>query len=239
MDNLPTYTAEASRHANTNSVSPDYEHYAPMNSVRTLQLLQVDRKHQNFSFPPETSHFNYSIRVNDSTGLIKKPDLIIARESGTLEKVGEGRFEKYSQGTMIKYAESGKTHDLKLESSLSQRFVVTASGIALWWWQPSQRNKDVAEVVTSDNELIAQFTYSGEHVLFGRDVKDNTVLGVLEVDEQHAAQRAVLDELVSITAVLVERARRRGRNLRGYEGTGPRASLAAGFSGGIVNGPAG
>jgi len=97
----------------------------------------VNRKHQIFSFPPGSSPFHYSIQVNDSSSLIKKPDLIISRDSGTLEKVGEGRFEKYCPGITLKYPECVKIHDLQLESSLSQRFMITMDGKALWWWQPS------------------------------------------------------------------------------------------------------
>ena len=220
LDAAPSYTAEFS---------------CPVPNFQTLQLLHVNRKQRTFSFPPETSSFHYSIQVNDSSGLIKKPDLIIARDSGTLEKIGEGRFEKYGPGTAIKYFESGQTHDLQLESSLSQRFMITHDGNPLWWWQPSQRDTKVAEVVTAGNEFMAQFTYSaGGHSLVGRDVKDDTVLGVLEVGGRYACQPAVLDQIVSMTAVLVERAKRRGRNQRGYEGTSPITSLAMGGPGGSM-----
>ena len=223
METLPSYTAEAPGAVGSNA---EPERYAAMRSVQTLQLLHVNKKHQTFSFPPGTCSFQYSIQVRDNSGLMKKPDLTIARESGTLKKVGEGRFEKYGAGTTIKYLESGMIQDLQLESSLSQRFMVTVDGKLQWWWQPSQGDKLVAEVVTAENDLMALFTYSGEHVLVGRDVKDDTVLGVLEIDAKYASQPSVLDQLVSMTVVLVERARRRGRNLRGAEGTSPRVSLA-------------
>ena len=235
METLPSYTAEAHRPANSDT---ELESYSSITPVQTLQLLHVNRKLQTFSFPPGTSSFQYSIQVNDSSGLIKKPDLIIARESGTLEKIGEGRFEKYGPGTTIKYIESGMVQDLQLESSLSQRFMITVDGRAQWWWQPSRSNKYVAEVVTAGNELMGLFTYSGDHVLVGRDVKDDTVLGLLEIDMKYANQQSVLDRLVSMTVLLVERARRRGRNLHGADGTSPLATLAASAaSGGVASGP--
>ena len=224
-DLTPSYE-EASR---STTYHPVQEYYAPMQSIRTLQLLHVSRKVQTCSFPPGANNFHYSIKVHDSQTLIKKPDLIIGRESnGLIDKVGEGKFEKYGAGTTIEYSESKEIHDLQLESSLSQRFMITVGGIPLWWWQPSRRNKEIAELVTDRNELVAQFTYSGEHTLLGRDVKDDTVLGVLEVDGHYASQRNLLDQLVCTTVVLVERGRRRGRNLRGAEGTSPMFGLASG-----------
>lgn len=224
LDFAPSYE-ETSGSTSYNSV-PGY--YAPMKSVQTLQLLHVNRKIQTFSFPPGTYDFHYSIKVRDNQNLFKKPDLLIGRErNGIIERVGEGRFEKYGPGTTIKYFESGILQDLQLESSLSQRFMITIDGKPLWWWQPSRRDKQVAEVVTDTSKLIAQFTYTGEHTLVGRDVKDDAVLGVLEVDELYASQREVLDQLVSMAALLVERGRRRGRNLRGTEGTSPMAGLAS------------
>ena len=225
IEPAPSYTPETSGSTSHDQMQ---DSCLPIGPAQSLQLLYVNRKSQTVSFPPETASFHYNVHVNDSSGLIRKPDLIISREDGGLvEKVGEGRFEKYGPGTTIKYPESGAIHDLQLESSISQRFMITLDGKALWWWQTSRRDNRVAEVVTSGNEIIAQFTYSGIHTLVGRDVKDDTVLGVLEVGDQYASQPAVLDQLVSMTVVLVERGRRRGRNLRGVEGTNALAGMVS------------
>ena len=220
---VPSYTSE--------SYAPSHPPEGLFPPTQTLQLLHVNNKQQKFSFPPETSQFQYDIKVHQNTGFLKKPDLLVSRDIGTLEEIGEGRFEKYGPGTTIKYSESGETHDLQLESSLSQRFVVTVDGKALWWWQPSRHSKLVAEVVTARNELMAGFTFSGEHTLVGRNVKDDTVLGVLEVGEQYVKRREVLDQLVSMTVVLVERGKRRGQNLRAIERTSP---IASSLSSGMV-----
>ena len=212
------------------------ENYAPMKSGQSLQLVHVNRKLQTLSFPPGLTSHNYNVKINDGTGFLNKPDLLISRGSGTLEKIAEGRFEKYGPGTTIEYSKSGKTHDLQLETSQSQRFMVTVDGRPLWYWQPSQQDKYLVQVVTAANGLVAQFIYSGEHTFVGRDVKDDTVLGVLEVAEPYASQEAMLNQLVSMTIVLVERSKRRGRKLHGTEGTRPMMSLAlnGGYYGGTV-----
>lgn len=91
--------------------------------------------------------------------------------------------------------------------------MATVNGKPLWCWQPSQRDGYFVQVVTAAKGLLAPFTYSGENTLVGRDVEDDTVLGVLKVNEPHASQQAVLDQVVSMTDVLVESSKRRGRKL--------------------------
>ncbi len=228
---VPQYSELPSHSTSSNLLQ---ENYAPMKSGQSLQLVHVNRKLQTLSFPPGSSSHNYNVKINGGTGFLNKPDLLISRDSGTLEKIAEGRFEKYGPGTTIKYSESGKIHDLQLETSQSQRFMVTVDGKPLWFWQPSQEDKYLVQVVTAANGLVAQFTYSGEHTFVGRDVKDDTVLGILEVAEPYASQQAVLDQLVSMTVVLVERSKRRGRKLHGSEGTRPMNSLA--LNGGYYGG---
>lgn len=60
----------------------------------------------------------------------------------------------------------------------------------------------------------------------GRDVKDDTGLGSLEVSEE-AYEQGVVDQMVCMTVVLVERTKRRGRKLKGSEGGAPMASLGS------------
>ena len=109
-DPAPSYIADASESTNYDLTQGSY---LPMRSAQTLQLLQVNRKRMTFSFFPETTPIRFEVHVNNSSGLIKKPDLVISRENcGLVENVGEGRFEKYGLGTTIKYSDSGKTHDL-------------------------------------------------------------------------------------------------------------------------------
>lgn len=212
------------------------EHYAPTNSSQVLRLIHVNRKLQTLCFLRGATSHSYNVKVNDGRGFFDKPDLRISRDNGTLEKIAEGRFEKYGLGTTIKYSESGKIHDLQLETSQSQHFMVTVDGKLLWYWQPSQEDRYLVQVVTAAKGLMAQFTYSGEHTFVGLDVKDDTVLGVLEVNEPYASQQAVLDQVVSMTVVLVERSKRRGRKLHGAEGSRPMMSLApnGGYYGGTV-----
>ncbi len=79
-------------------------------------------------------------------------------------------------------------------------------------------------MVTTSNRLPAEFTYSGEHTFMGRDITDGAVLETLEVSEE-GFEQGVLDQVVCITVVLVERAKRRGRFLKGADGGAPMTGL--------------
>ncbi len=193
-----------------------------MTSFKTLQLRRVSSSVETFYVEQGDPYATgYSIKVRNSTNFLNKPDLVITREQNHLStKVGEGRFEKYSAVTTLKYPESGVAQDLQLESHQSQRFAVNVNGKPCWWWQPFKVRKYRAEMVTTSNRLLAEFTYSGEHTFMGRDVTHGAILGTLEVGEE-AFEQGVLDQVVCITVVLVERAKRRRSILKGADGGAP------------------
>lgn len=225
FDALPAYSAQPFGPA-VASPNPQMDYYPPMTSFKTLQLRRVSSSVETFYVEQGDPYATgYSIKVRNSTNFLKKPDLVITREQNQLStKVGEGRFEKYSAVTTLKYPESGVAQDLQLESHQSQRFAVNVNGKPCWWWQPSKVSKYRAEMVTPSNRLLAELTYSGEHTFMGRDVTDGAVLGTLKVSEE-AFEQGVLDQVVCITAVLVERAKRRGRILKGADGGAPMTGL--------------
>lgn len=82
------------------------------------------------------------------------------------------------------------------------------------------------EIVTPSNRLMAQFTYTSEDTFIAKNIKDSTVLGTLEVAEA-ASQQCVLDQVVCTTVVLIERAKRRGQNLRKSDIMVPTTGLGA------------
>lgn len=225
FSSVPAYSSQSSQPASSN---PQIDYYPPMDSFTTLQLRQVSSSIQTLYIGQGDPYAaSYSIKVRNITNFLNKPDLLISRELNKIStKVGEGRFEKYSPGTTIKYLDSGIIQDLKLEDHRSQRFIVTVNGQPVWWWQPSKVDKYRMEIVTSSNRLLARFAYSGEHTFMGRDVKHGTTLGNLEVS-QEAYEKGVVDQVVCMTIVFVERTKRRGRKLKGSEGGAPMTSLGS------------
>lgn len=142
----------------------------------------------------------------------------------------EGRFEKYCPVSKIKDRESKKIEELRLENHETQRIIGTIDGIPLGWWQPSQVDKLLVEIVTPSNELIAQFVHSNDHNFSNKVIKFGTVRGELQVNEQFASNQTVLDQVVCMAVTLTEREKRRQHKLRGEEGTAPATSLKAGIT---------
>ncbi len=212
------------------SSSPPRASYLPMQSYQSFHLKQLSSKVQTLTFDqPHPNHPTYNIETRTTSFLGLKPDLDISREHNNIsQKVAKGNFEKYSPVSKIKYRESKKVEELRLEDHETQRIIATIDGTPWGWWQPSQVDSLLVEVVAPSNEIIARFVYSNDHNFSDKVIKFNTVLGELQVDEQHASNQTKLDQVVCMVVTLIEREKRRQHKLRGEEGTAPAASLKAG-----------
>ena len=212
------------------SSNPPLASYPPMKRYQSLQLKQISSKAQVLTFDqPDPSHPTYNIETTSTSFLGHKPDLAISREYNNIaQKVAEGHFEKYNPVSKIKYRESKKVEELRLEDHQTQRTIGILDGTPWGWWQPSQVDNLLVEIVSPSNELIARFVYSNDHNFTDKVIKFDTVLGELQVNEHYASDQAVLDQVVCTTVTLVEREKRRQHKLMGEEGTAPVASLKAG-----------
>ena len=214
------------------SSNPPQPSYPPMESYQSLHLKQICSKAQTLTFDrPHPTHPTYNVEITSSTLLGHKHDIAISREHNNVsQKVAKGNFDKHHDVSRIKYRQSKKIEDLRLESHQTQRVIGTINGILWGWWQPSQVDNLLVEIVAPSHEIIARFVYSNDHSFSDKIIKFGTVLGALQVDEQYANNQAVLDQIVCTTLTLVEKEKRRQRNLRREEGTPPVASLTAGIT---------
>ena len=212
--------------------NPPQAFYPPMKSYQSLHLKQISSKAQILTFDqPHPTHPTYNIEITSTSFLGRKPDLAISRVHNNIsQKVAEGRFEKYSPVSKIKYHESKKMEELRLENHQTQRVIGTIDGMPWGWWQPSQVDNLLVELVAPSNELIARFVYSNDHNFSEKVIKFGNVLGELQVDEQYASNETALDQVVCMTVTLIEREKRRQHKLKGEEGTAPVASLKAGIT---------
>lgn len=213
------------------SFNPPQASYPPMKNSQSLRLTQISSKAQTLTFDqPHPTRPTYNIETTSTSFLGHKPDVAISREHNNIsQKVAEGNFEKYHPISKIKYRESKKVEDLRLENHQTQRICGTIDGMPWGWWQPSQVDNLVVEIVAPSNELFARFIYSNDHNFSDKIIKFGTVLGELQIDEQYVSDQIVLDQVVCTTVTLVEREKRRQHKLRGEEGTAPVASLTAGI----------
>lgn len=211
------------------SSNPPLASYPPMKSYQSLHLKQISSKAQVLTFDqPHPTHPSYDIKLTSTSFL--KPDLAISREHNNIaQKVAEGHFEKYNPVSRIKYHDSHKVEEFRLEDHQTQRSIGTIDGIPWGWWQPSQVDNLLVEIVAPSNELIARFVYSNDHNFSDKVIKFDTVLGELQVNEEYASDQTLLDQVVCTTVTLVEREKRRQQKLRGQEGTAPVASLKDGI----------
>lgn len=214
------------------SSNPPQASYPPMKTYQSLHLKQISSKAQILTFDqPHPTHPTYSIETTSTSFLGHKPDLAISREHNNIsQKVAGGNFEKYNPVSKIKYRDLKKVEELRLEDHQTQRTIGTIDGMPWGWWQPSQVDNLLVEIVAPSNELIARFVYSNDHNFSDKVIKFGTVLGELQVDEQYASNQTVLDQVVCMTVTLVEREKRRQHKLRGEEGTAPVASLKVGIT---------
>ena len=212
--------------------SPPQAFYSPMKGYQSLHLKQISSKAQTLTFDkPHPTHPTYSIETTSTSFLGHKPDLAISREHNQIsQKVAEGNFEKYQAVSKVKFRESEQVEELRLEDHQTQRVVAILDGELWGWWQPSQADNLLVEIVAPSNELIARFVYSNDHNFSDKVIKFGTVLGELQIDDQYASNQSVLDQVVCMTVTLVEREKRRQHKLRGEEGTAPVTSLNAGVT---------
>ena len=211
------------------SSNPPQASYPPMKSYQSLHLKQLSSKAQILTFDQQyPTHPTYNIETTSTSFLGHKPDLAISREHNNIsQKVAAGNFEKYQPVSTIKYRESKKVEELRLENHQTQRIIGIIDGMPWGWWQPSQVDNLLVEIVAPSNELIARFVYSNDHEFSDKVIKFNTVLGELQVDEQYASNQTLLDQVVCMTVTLIEREKRRQHNLRGEEKTAPVTRLKA------------
>ena len=208
-------------------------------SFQSFHLMQISSKAQILTFDqPHPTHPIYSIEaaasfsfINHNSFLNHKPDLAIVRQYDNIsQKVADGNFEKNGTTSRIKYHETKKVEELRLEDHQTQRTVGTIDGILWGTWQPSQVDRLLVEIVAPSNELIARFVYSNGHNITDKLIKFNTVLGELQVDQQYVCDLTVLDQVVCTTITLVEREKRRLHKLMAEGKAAPAASLKARIS---------
>ncbi|CAD6587641.1 MAG: hypothetical protein ASARMPRED_003211 [Alectoria sarmentosa] len=230
--NFPSINYALDRGSPEASSNPPPASYPLMKSYQSLHLKQISSKAQIVTFDqPHPTHPTYNIETTSTSFLGHKPDLAISREHNKIsQKVAQGNFEKYNPVSKIKYRESNKVEELRLENHHTQRVIGTIDGMPWGWWQPSQVDNLLIEILAPSNELIARFVYSNDHIFSDKVIKFSTVLGELQVDEQYASNQTMLDQVVCTTVTLIEREKRRQHKLRGEEGTAPVASLEAGIA---------
>ena len=229
--NFPSTIQFLNRGSPESSSNPPLAFYPPMKGYQSLHLKQISSKAQILTFDqPHPTRPTYNIETTSTSFLGHKPDLAISREYNNIaQKVAEGNFEKYNPVSKIKYCESKKVEELRLENHQTQRIIGTIDGIPWGWWQPSQVDNLLVEIVAPSNELIARFVYSNDHNFSDKVIKFGTVLGELQVNEQYASNQTAMEQIVCMTVTLIEREKRRQHKLRGEEGTAPVTSLKAGI----------
>ena len=242
-DDVTSMTYPPNIGSSKGNFNPPQAFYSPMKNYHSLHLKQISSKAQILTFDkPHPTHPIYTIETTSTSFLGHKPDLAISREHNTVaQKVAEGHFEKYQPVSKIKFRESKQIIELRLEDHQTQREIGTIDGKLWAWWQPSQADKLLVEIVAPSNDLIARFVYSNDHNFSDKVIKFGTMLGELQVDDQYASNQTVLDQVVCMTVTLVEREKRRQYKMRGEEGTAPVTSLNAGttYSGDLeFDGPA-
>ena len=174
------------------------------------------------------THPTYTIETTRTSFLGLKPDVAIYRQRNNIsQKVAEGNFDKHYPVSRIKYHESKKVEDLRLESDQTQRVYGMIDGMPWGWWQPSQADNLLVEILAPSNELVARFIYANDHNFSDKVIKFDTVLGELQIIEEYASNQIILDQVVCTTVTLVEREKRRQHKLRGEKRTAPVASSTA------------
>ena len=214
------------------SFNPPQPSHSPMKSCQSLYLTQISSRTQTLTFDrPNPTHPTYHIEITRTSFLGHKPDIAIYRQHNNIsQKVAEGNFEKHKTVSRIKYHESKKVEDLRLESDQTQRVCGTIDGIIWGWWQPSQADNLLVEILAPSNELVARFIYANDHDFSDKVIKFDTVLGELQIIEHYASNQTILDQVVLVvctTVTLVEREKRRQHTLSGEKRTAPVAGSTA------------
>ena len=211
------------------SFNPPEPSHSPMKSCQSLYLTQISSKAQTLTFEDaHPTHPTYNIETTCTSFLGLKPDVAIYRQHNNIsQKVAEGNFEKHNPVSRIKYHESKKVEDLRLESDQTQSVCGTIDGMPWGWWQPSQADNLLVEILAPSNELVARFIYANDHNFSDKVIKFDTVLGELQIIEEYASNQIILDQVVCTTVTLVEREKRRQHKLREEKRTAPVASSTA------------
>ena len=211
------------------SVNPPQPSHSPLKSCQSLSLTQISSRAQTLTFDhPHPTHPTYNIETTCTSFLGHKPDVAIYRQHNKVsQKVAKGNFEKNTSVSRIKYYESKKVEDLRLESDQTQRVCGTIDGMPWGWWQPSQADSLLVEILAPSNELVARFIYANDHNFSDKVIKFDTVLGQLQIGENYASNQNILDQVVCTTVTLVEREKRRQHKLSGENRTASVAGSTA------------
>ena len=211
------------------SFNPPQSSHSPMKSCQSLYLTQISSRTQTLTFDrPHPTHPTYHIETTRTSFLGHKPDVAIYRQHNDIsQKVAEGNFKKNNPVCRIKYYESKKVEDLRLESDQTQRVCGTIDGLTWGWWQPSQADNLLVEILAPSNEVVARFIYANDHNFSDKVIKFDTVLGELRIIEHCASNQIILDQVVCTTVTLVEREKRRQHTLSGEKRTAPVAGSTA------------
>ena len=211
------------------SFDPPQPSHSPLKSCQSLSLTQISSRAQTLTFDhPHPTHPTYNIETTSTSFLGHKPDVAIYRQHNNIsQQLAEGNFEKKHSVSKIKYHESKKVEDLRLESDETQRVCGTIDGMPWGWWQPSQADNLLVEILAPSTELVARFIYANDHNFSDKVIKFDTVLGQLQLDEEYASNQIILDQVVCTTVTLVEREKRRQHKLSGEKRTAPVAGSTA------------
>jgi len=160
----------------------------------------------------------YTIKSKPSAGFMnRKPDMLMLRSSDTDAPptcTAEVRFDRISSRTLISYPLSQISQEMDVESSLTQKLLVTIDGEHCTWQPADGQSKRCVELRSTEEGLMACFTYANEPNRYGYAKEDASGdVGVLQVSERLRGGEGALEQVLCSAAVLVERTKRRAQNL--------------------------
>jgi len=160
----------------------------------------------------------YTIKSKPSAGFMnRKPDMLMLRSSDTDAShtcTAEIRFDRTSSRTFISYPSSQTSQEMDVESSLTQKHLVTIDSEHCTWQPADGQSKRCVELRSIEEGLMACFTYANEPNRYGYAKEDASGdVGVLQVSERLRGGEAALEQVLCSAAILVERTKRRAQNL--------------------------
>lgn len=160
----------------------------------------------------------YTIKSKTSAGFMnRKPDMLMLRSSDTGASptcTAEVRFDRVSSRTLISYPSSQTSQEMDVESSRTQKLLVTIDGEHCTWQPADGQSKRCVELRSTEEGLMACFTYANEPNRFGYAKEDASGdVGVLQVSELLRGGEGALEQVLCSAAVLVERNKRRAQSL--------------------------
>lgn len=149
----------------------------------------------------------------------KKPHMVITRQqNGMKYDCAEVRFDSYSSDTAISYKDSGNRQELRLESSLDQRYECLIRD-SLHWWQPAGPSRHELELTDTSGKAVALFAYANEVALttgattgIKRQTKSE-IIGELQISQDPIRETLALEQVLCTALAVIERAKRRAANV--------------------------